>query len=268
MEKIIITGNCGFLGKRLEETLRKDYEIIPFSIENGKDVTKKEDFSGLKAGCLVHLAAINKRDDKRKMFDTNVNGTLNALEFCKENSCRIIFISSCAVYGNQKSPIKEEAEKIPVSFYGLTKLNGEELCRFYNKNYNVPSIILRLFNLYGINQERGFIISDILSQLSNPEIRLGNPNPRRDFVYVDDAAEAIAKSLQLKDYFEVINIGSGKSHSIGEIAKKIAGERKVKFLDITPVESDIYADVEKAEKILHWQAKTSLGEGLKYCLER
>ena len=141
---------------------------------------------------------------------------------------------------------------------------GEELCKFYNQNYNVPITILRIFNLYGPGQQTGFVIPDIASQLGNEKIILKNPYPKRDFVYIDDVAEAIRKSLKRMSQ-GVINIGSGKSYSIREVVEKITEGRKIKFMQ-EGEKSDIYADISKAGKILDWKPETSLEEGLKKIL--
>jgi nucleoside-diphosphate-sugar epimerase len=264
MEKVIITGGDGFLGKRIEALLNKDYEIFILDKQKGRDITKIKDFEDLFTDCVIHLAALTKSQDQKEMFDVNVKGTFNVLEFCKLVRAKLIFASSAAVYGNAKSPLQEDNELNPVSFYGLTKLLGERLCDFYNTNYDLPITILRIFNLYGPGQQRGFVIPDIASQLENERIILKNPYPKRDFVYVDDVAEAVKKSIE-REFLGVINIGSGKSYSIREIAEKIAEGREIKYTR-EGEKSDIYADISEAERVLNWKPKTSLDEGLKRIL--
>ncbi len=265
MKSIIITGASGFIGKNLIELLKDKYEIICFDRENGKDVAKKEDFENLKADYVIHLAALMRKETPKEMLNVNVLGTQNVLEFCKKTGAKLIFASSSAVYGNAKGQIKEDSPLKPESFYGVTKLMGEELCKFYNKNSNVQIVILRFFNVFGKGQG-GALIPEIISQLEKDKIILRNPYPKKDFVYIKDVAEAIVKSLDLNS-FEIINIGTGKSHSIREIAEKIAdlsGKKKeIEFSENVKLNIDSRADFSKAKKLLGWEPKISLEEGLK-----
>jgi UDP-glucose 4-epimerase len=269
MKSIIITGSSGFIGKNLKELLERDYKIIEFDKGNNKDITKIEDFENLNADYVVHLAALMRKETPQEMLNVNVLGTLNVLEFCRKTGAKLIFISSSVVYGNVKGEIKEDYPLKPESFYGLTKLIGEEICKFYNKNFNVLTIILRFFNAYGKGQ-RDALIPEIISQLSEEKIVLRNPYPKKDFVYVEDIVEAINKSLNLNS-FEIINIGTGKSYSVREIAEtlvKLNGkDKKIEFLDDTKIDIDSRAIFSKAEEILKWQPTISLEEGLKKILQ-
>jgi len=264
MEKVIITGGKGFLGKKLEELLKEKYDIFVFGRPE-RDITKTEDFEDLGADYIIHLAAITRGQDKKEMFNINVQGTFNVLEFCKRTNAKLVFTSSAAVYGNAKSPIKEDTFLNPTSPYGLTKLLGEKLCGFYNQNYNTQIVILRLFNMYGPGQHKGFVIPDIISQLKNEKIIIKNSLSKRDFVYVDDVAEAIKKSINVSS-FEIINIGLGKGYSIQELAKKIAKGKRVET-SFSREGEDIYANLSKAKKVLDWQPKINLDEGLKRMIE-
>jgi len=266
MEKVIITGGKGFLGKRLNELLKGDYDILIFDKQNGRDVTKMEDFENLDADYVIHLAALTRSQDEEDMFNVNVKGTFNVLKFCKNVKAKLIFASSSAVYGNAESPIKEDNNLNIISFYGLTKSLGEELCRFYNQNYNIPITILRVFNLYGPGQQKGFVIPDIIHQLENEKIILRNSYSKRDFIYIDDVVESVKKSMKMNS-FEIINIGTGKSHSIKEVVERIGGGERIVCSQETGKADDIYADISKEKRILNWQPRVSLDEGLKRVIE-
>lgn len=261
--RIIITGASGFIGRRVTERLKKDYEIIDFSIESGKDILNEKDFQGLNADYVIHLAALNKSEDVRRMFEVNVKGTLNVLEFCKKNSVKMIFTSSIAVYGLGQN-LKEENALKPISFYGCTKLLGERLCEFYKRQYGVNCSILRISNIYGPGQGKGYVIYDALSQINNEKIILKNPFPKRDFIYVDDVVEAIVKCLPLNG-LEILNIGSGQSNSVREIAEKMS--TNVEFKEDYDVESDIFLDPSRSKRVLDWQPEVSLDEGIGNCKE-
>jgi len=266
--KILVTGSNGFLGKKLVEKLKENYEIIDFDRHHGKDVKNSEDFEGLFVDKVIHLAALTKHDNELEMFNVNINGTLNVLEYCRKNGKGLIFASSAAVYGDSSLPSKEGHQVNPKSFYGYTKATAEKLCEFYHQKYNIPIIILRIFNLYGPGQQRGFIIPDIIHQLENENISLENPHPKRDLIFSEDAAEAFEKSLDVKG-FEIINIGSGKSYSVGELANKIVdGKKEIIFRDSMLINNESYADINKAKEILGWEPKISLDEGLKKILNK
>jgi len=265
MKKILITGGSGFLGSKLVEKLKDKYNIIIFNKSNNKDITKKEDFVGLEADYVIHLAALTRSQNNEDMFNINVNGTLNVLEFCKEKKAKFVFASSAAVYGDYKEAIKEDFLLKPKSFYGLTKVLGEKMCEFYNKNFNIPIVVLRIFNMYGPEQQKGFLIPDIVSQLKNEKIIIGNPYPKRDYVYVNDVVEAFVKGLELAG-FNIINIGTGKSHSGKEVVEMLAKDKEIEFLDSIKIDSNSCADISKARELLNWKPKVFLEEGLRRVL--
>ena len=265
MERVIITGADGFIGKRLTAPLKDNYEIIFFDKTNGKDITQKNHFEGVEGNYVIHLAGLTKNASENEFFKVNVEGTLNVLEFCRKNKAKIVFPSSAAVYGNAKYKISEDQPANPGSFYGVTKLMCENLCRFYNNKYHIPITILRIFNAYGPGQQTGLLIPDIVSQLENDKITLGNSFPKRDFVYVDDIARAIVKSLDL-DGFEIINIGTGEYYSVKEIADMIT-DRDIEYSDKTEIEDCVYSDISKAKKILNWIPEVSLKEGIRRILK-
>lgn len=265
MEKVIITGGGGFIGNKLTAFLRDNYEIIHCDTTNETNITEKAYFEGVKGKYIIHLAGLTRNASEIEFLRVNVEGLLNVLEFCRKNRTKIIFPSSAAVYENAKDKISENHPVNPGSFYGLTKLMCEKLCRFYNKEYHIPITILRIFNTYGPDQKAGFLIPDIISQLENKQMTLGNPFPKRDFVYIDDVARGIIRCLDL-DGFEIINIGTGEYYSVKEIADMIT-DRDIKYSDKTEIEDCVYADISKAKKVLNWTPKVSLNEGIRRILK-
>lgn len=267
LKNIIITGGTGFIGKNIKRRLEKEYNITDISSDKGLDIRNQNVFSDINANIAIHLAAINKSNDFKEMFDVNVNGTLNVLEFCRKNKAKMIFASSAGVYGNLQSPIKEDYETNPVSFYGMTKLFGEKLCEFYNKSFGLNITILRIFNVYGPEQGRGLLIPDILSKINNKQtISIKNPFAVRDFVYIDDVSEAIFRSIDLMG-FNKINIGIGEGNRIKYVAELLTNE-KVILEDLGGADSQSYADISRAKRLLGWEPETDLEDGLKKIIKK
>jgi UDP-glucose 4-epimerase len=185
----------------------------------------------------------------------------------------MVFVSTF-VYGiPEYLPIDEEHPVAPNNPYSQSKILSEELCEAYCRDYGLNIVILRLFNVYGPGQEGDFLIPKILCQLADGEVLIGDPIPRRDFLYIDDIVEAlIAASRSSTSGCTVINIGSGISYSVEEIANKLAGiyyEQTGRNVLIKYMKdkrrgeiADTAANIEKAKNILKWTPKVDLDTGL------
>ncbi len=277
-QKILITGASGFIGSHLTKTLvNSDYVVHAFQGE----ITHKIELS-LRPDIVVHLAAISTNspdpESTEHLYKVNVQGTKNILEFCASTKSKLIFISTIGVYGSPKYlPLDEQHPTNPTSAYAKSKLEGERLCRSHAEKNEVDCLILRLANVYGEgdqNSER--LVPSILTGLINHErIVLTSPLPKRDFIFVEDVVKAIIASL---NYFknktnsgnngEIVNIGSGKSVSIGELIEnfeKQAGYTfNIEYKGLRKEEiMDIYTNVSKAWNILQWAPKTDVITGIK-----
>lgn len=198
----------------------------------------------------------------------NILSTQYALEYCKKYDAKLIFASTVLYGGNYKSPLKEDLNPIPKNPYHLSKFFCEKLCEFYNYTYNINIIILRIFNTYGLFQSNKFVVTELIEKLSKKEIYLKNKKARRDFIYIEDVISAFIKAIKKKANFLVLNIGSGKSISIEELAKDILevfnkkvpikGSRLFRKNDY----KDVFASIKKAKKELNWSPKYSLIKGL------
>jgi nucleoside-diphosphate-sugar epimerase len=242
-EKILITGSDGFIGRKVVSKLKENHpeeSIICYDKRQGYDLLNKKQLSAFNPDTIIHLAAVIRTENLEEMYKVNVQGTLNVLEHCKKTGAKLIFSSSSGVYAHSEKPIKETHKIKPISHNGLTKLIGEKMCKYYSNNHQVKTIILRIFNPYGPGQKTGFLIPDIISKLKDQEITLGNPHPKRDFIHVDDLAEAIIKSTKL-DKETTINLGTGTSHSVKEVAEMITN-KEIKFKDIKKINNEIKAE--------------------------
>jgi len=181
---------------------------------------------------VVHLVAVVGVDEVYHNpllgYEVNVGGTFDVLEALRILDADVfVYASSAAVYSDPvELPIREDHRTQPKSVYGATKLGGEALVRGYAENYGLTMIILRYFNVYGPRMRSGpytgVIHKFIKRALKNvPLIIYGDCEQTRDFVYVEDVAEADLKALSANKP-SIYNIGSGKPISIKDLADKIA----------------------------------------------
>jgi len=274
--KIAVTGSNGFIGKNIVNALvTQGHEIITIDFVDGIDLTSWNQLSNIKEfDVLIHLAAKlfipDSYKNPRLFYYTNIICTLHALELCIKHKAKMIYISSY-VYGNpQYLPIDEKHPVKAFNPYAQSKLICEELCNGYNRDFGIPAIILRPFNIYGKGQNRNLLISAIISQAKMGEITLKDPRPKRDFIYIDDVVNAIIKSIHYnKSTFEIFNIGSGKSYSVEKIANLIVSMVQNKIsVNYSGEERqnevlDTIADISKAKALLQWEPEIELEEGLK-----
>lgn len=272
---IAVTGSSGFIGSKLvQKLIEMNADVICLDISEGIDITDWQQIKNtLKIDCLYHLAAKTfvpeSYKSPREFYVSNIVGTTNILDLCRRNNSKIVYVSSY-VYGMPKYlPIDEKHEVHAFNPYSTSKIVCESLCEAYHRDYGLPVIIFRPFNVYGISQREDFLIPSIINQLKTGKIILKDPFPKRDFIYVEDVVDALIKSIYLKEFgLEIFNIGSGISYGVREIVDiivqktgvslevKFTGERrKGEILDTV-------ADISKAKKILGWNPKVEFHDGI------
>ncbi|RLG05087.1 MAG: nucleoside-diphosphate sugar epimerase [Thaumarchaeota archaeon] len=221
---------------------------------------------------IFHLAALTdvveseaKRDE---YWSVNVLGTENVLKVARDLGAKLVFTSSAAVYGELDEAAREDLKPNPISFYGVTKLEGEKLCRRYREEYGVDVVVLRLFNVFG-ERARGGVVKIFLERAreGKPLIIYGDGEAVRDFIYVRDVVEAFLRaSREGRAFGEVINIGSGKPVKIRELAEFISAISGVKIEHVEGRSEEILfslANISKAKNILNWTPKVELFEWIK-----
>ena len=228
---------------------------------------------------VVHLAALVSVPlsvkDPKGTFDVNVNGTSNLLySCCSENVRKVVFASSCAVYGAPEYlPIDEEHPKRPLSPYASSKLEGEHVCEEFSNCSHADVVIFRFFNVYGSRQassEYGGVITKFLdrAERGKPLIIHGNGSQTRDFIYVSDVVQAILMVLSKNHTEGTFNVGFGEAVSVEALAAKVLEltGKDVGVVHEPPRQGDIEhseADVFKAQQEFGFSAKVSLDEGLR-----
>lgn len=255
-KKVLVTGADGFIGSHLTEHLvRLGCDVRAFVMYNSfnswgwldhsePEIKKNieifagdvRDPHGVKKatqGCDVvfHLAALiaipYSYHSPDTYVDTNIKGTLNIVQACRELDVeKIIHTSTSEVYGTALFvPITEEHPLQGQSPYSASKIGADQIAMSFYHSFETPVAIIRPFNTYGPRQSARAVIPTIIAQIAqgHSRIKLGALSPTRDFNFVDDMIQgfaAVAKSD--KSIGEVINIGSGFEISIGDIARLIA----------------------------------------------
>jgi nucleoside-diphosphate-sugar epimerase len=286
--KIVISGSEGFIGSRLKDSFKEnsDIELVLLDIQKGHDLTIMETLPQLTTfDVFIHLAGLSFVPDSfrnpKQFYNTNINSTINALELCREHNAKMIFISSY-VYGEPDYlPIDESHPRKAFNPYAQSKIIGEELCEGYNRDFDVPCIVLRPFNIYGVGQNETSLLPSIISQIKSGDkiIQLKDPKPRRDFVYIDDVVEAIKLCALKINHFgtdiRYYNIASGKSISVYELTELITSNVDTstklcfKFADEEKRKNEVNETVGSFKRIngdFGWKPLISLNEGLKKLL--
>jgi len=296
--KILVTGGAGFIGSNIVDELigRKHKVVIVDNLATGniKNVNKKAKFYKVsvcdkkkiddifkkeKIDIVIHHAA---QLDVRKSVadpcfdaDVNIKGTLNILEACKNTKVKkIIFASSGGtIYGEcgTKAP-DEKSFANPLSPYGVAKLSVEHYIKAYSALYGLKYTILRYANVYGprqdVNGEAGVVAIFIGRMTANKEVFIfGNGKQLRDYVYVKDVVSANIKSLT-KGNNEVINIGTQKTFSVNQLVKELSAITNYKNKPVFKPKRNgelfkSFLNISKAKKVLNWEPKVSIKEGLK-----
>jgi len=298
--KVLITGGCGFIGSHLaDKFISLDFEVVVIDnlstgrtdniaqlINNPKftfhnlDIVDFEAISPLFEGTdwVFHLAAladiVPSIEHPDSYFNSNVNGTFNVLEACREkNIKKIIYTASSSCYGlPDKFPTSETAQIRPQYPYALTKNIGEQLVMHWCQLYKIPAISLRFFNVFGPRARTsgtyGAVFGVFLAQklAKKPYTVVGDGEQTRDFTYVTDIVDAIHSAAASSVSGEVINIGSSSTYSINELVRLLGGP----FVNIPkrPGEPDCtWADISKAKELLGWEPKVRFEDGVNALLD-
>jgi UDP-glucose 4-epimerase len=204
---------------------------------------------------------------------SNVDGTISILEQAHIAGVkRFVYAASSSCYGiPDEYPTKENAEIRPMYPYALTKNIGEQYVMHWNKTYNLPSISLRLFNVYGPRARTsgtyGAVFGVFLAQklAGKPFTVVGNGTQTRDFTYVTDVAEAFIRAAESEIDSGIFNVGSGNTYSVNQLVRLLGG--KITYIPKRPGEPDsTFADISKITKLLNWQPQISFEDGVQIML--
>jgi GDP-4-dehydro-6-deoxy-D-mannose reductase len=278
MARILVTGATGFVGKHLVPQLAATgHDVIEANSQSG-DVAAESTWSRFPpVEVVIHLAGRSfvpdSWADPGGFIACNLLGTVAALNYCKANNARLIFLSSY-LYGNpQTLPIPESARLVATNPYALSKKLSEEVCHFYACKFGMNIVILRPFNIYGFGQREYFLIPSIIRQVNvGEDIRVKDLEPRRDYVFISDLVDVIVKAVDLRNGIDILNVGSGVSHSVAELIQIIQDLKQTRLRVRSSEERrqdevmDTVADITHVNQMLGWAPKWTLTEGIRKML--
>lgn len=278
----LVTGDTGFIGSNMKKFLLKEnVEVIGYSRRRGFDVLNTGQLRKAAKNCdiVYHFAAETKPGESVlnpvHTIEVNLKVSLNVLEVCGELDIPLVYPSSCEIYGDFTVPIKEDFPFNPPNPYAASKAAIDRICYMYYKCYNVDVKIVRLFNPYGPNQQLNKIMPTFYFQTTRnePITVYGNGNDTRDYVYINDIVRGLWLARKLPPG-EAINLATGKATTNLEVAKLIKelirSGSSIIFVDHPKAFGGIKCQIgsyEKAKKLLGWEPKMSLKEGIRKTID-
>lgn len=299
--KILVTGGCGFIGrwvvKRLLEVNNKVWVLdnlsnglaenlnefrgnpnLNITIGDIKDTVLLSKLFENNYDICIHLAASiivqESIDNPGKTFENDVVGTFNVLEEAKKTNTKFVFMSTCMVYdtASADSAISEFHPTKAASPYAGAKLAGENMTQSYYHAYGLPTVIVRPFNTYGPYQKstgEGGVVSIFVQRDLNEDVLniYGDGSQTRDLMYVEDCAEFVVQAAYSDAANgDILNAGLGEDITVNDLAGLICKDaERIQHVGHIHPQSEIpklVCDYSKAKRVLGWEPKTSLIEGI------
>ena len=309
MSTILVTGACGFIGWKVCEKLlaNGDKVVAVDNLDDAYDVRLKEwrlaQLQG-QPGFAFHRVDISDRDAvrsfgasarnrgrvdavvnlaaragvRRSVTDpwvyvtTNVNGSVNLLELCRELDVgRFVLASTSSLYGKDTPvPFREDADTSrPLSPYAASKKAAEAMTYSYHSLYGLDATVLRFFTVYGPAGRPDMSLFRFVQWISEGrEVTVfGDGSQQRDFTYVGDVANGVLAALKATRGYEVINLGSDRpiilNDAIRLVTELVGREARVRHQGRHPADVEAtWADISKARRLLGWQPETDFASGV------
>lgn len=291
--KSLVTGGAGFIGSHVVDKLVDlGHEVVV--IDDQSAIAHEQFYFNDKAeyhcvsiansyisglfqdvDYVFHLAAESRiqpsLENPELTVKTNVLGTCKILKYALDYGVkRLMYSSTSSAYGLVNPiPLKEDMKKDCLNPYSITKTAGEEFCKIYNNLYGLETVTFRYFNVYGERQPTKGQYAPVVglfqrqSTAGEPMTIVGDGEQTRDYTHVSDvvAANIAAMNAPKKACGELFNIGTGRRHSVNDIARLVGGE--VTHIPPRPGEArDTQADNSKAKRILNWEPIVKLEDWL------
>jgi UDP-glucose 4-epimerase len=291
---ILVTGGAGFIGSNLVEALLADGEevIVLDNLHTGS----LENLAGLQGSVELIQASCNAipnldlQPDKiyhlgipssSPMYKANpflageaLSGFIAVLELARKAQARVVYASSSSLYSGLLPPHREDMAIAVTDYYTEARLAMERMAELYHNLYGLGSVGLRFFSVYGPREEAKKQYANMVSQFlwqmrrgEEPAV-YGDGNQTRDFIHVKDVVRALRLAMR-SDYHGILNAGTGKAYSFNDVIRMINLELKTDIKHTytpNPIKNyvrDTLADTSKSQRILGFQARISLQEGIK-----
>jgi len=289
-KKVLVTGGSGYLGKLFIKRLI-EFNAVVFSFDINSNFINSDisayqvDLKNqnllnklileIQPTIIYHLAASLNRtrdfNDANSLIDTNLTGTINLLNALKEVPYEnFILISTSEVYGGSsiKAPFKEDDNFVPASPYSLSKYCAENALKTYSNIYAKNFTILRLFNFFGKDMPKTFLLPQLIDKLEqNKDFNMTKGDQKRDFIYVEDVLDALILACSVRAYNHTFNVCSGVGRSIKELVidfqKLLNSTSNINFGAIPYRNNEVWdmtGQNSKIKMILGWQPKFTVFE--------
>jgi UDP-glucose 4-epimerase len=303
MNKIVVTGGIGYVGRELVRQLVADnpsgsIHVIDNldcgahrleAMDQGSFTLHKIDIrdraavmatlAAIAPHTIYHLAAVHFipkcEQDPGDAVSRNVAGTVNLLD-ATPLGARFVFASTAAVYGPEDTAHVESSSPIrPMDIYGWTKLHGEQFVRYYHERGKIEGAIVRLFNVVGSGETNPHLAPAIVEQIDggNHTVKLGNLFPHRDYIDVRDAAQGfqrIGAACLADGALTLSNLGTGVTYAVGDMVRLIGDAAGINI----EIEQDggrvrsvdrpmLKASTAQLERLTGWRPKITLAEAMR-----
>lgn len=299
MSKYLVTGGAGFIGSHLvEELIKKGNEVLVVdnlhtgSLRNLNNVKKDIVFMEKSAGDIkkeyikdidgiFHLGIYSSSPMYKKdptLIGKTINDFTNILDLTQKLNVKTVWSSTSSIYNGNPTPWSEDMPILIKDYYTEARYSMERLASLHYAMYETKSIGLRLFSVYGPNEQSKGKYANLVSQFlwdmkdSKSPIIYGDGNQRRDFIYVEDVVDGLIKAFNSNHKYGVYNVGTGISYSFNELIQII---NEILNTSIKPIcinnliinyVKHTLADINKSKKLLNFTPKNELREGIKKIL--